>query len=452
MRYDRSRGSREGASDVRRLFAICALAMIALLGSAMAEGALCVNAPGLCAFVDRAGNDLVAGVAFDSAFTVREGALYALGDRGAYRLYDAAGNALGERAFSMIHDAGDCLIFRDGEHYGAMDAEGRIVVEAEWTQLTSDGAGGWLALSGDPLDEVADALIHLDAAGEARPTGVMVAIGLQPVRCDRMPYMSQTGKYGAVDGAGNVAVPADWNWIGPYEDGLAVAWGMEGAGLIDTAGREVIPAKYAWLDRVPAMIAARADDRLDVFAPDGSARIFTVAGEGIEVALIGDCLWTVQEDRSALYGPDGTVLAEGDARLRFAPGLRGQLIAMDGEWGEACQWLMDPDGSPASGRFQNILPLCADRYAYLVMDGTTYYSEELGSLQRSWDYDSARYGLIDGSGTVLLAAEYTEIRALGEDRLLLVSDGSVRLTDLNGNVLREWTTAEAEAPSAEAGA
>lgn len=435
---------------MRRRLAICVLAMIALLGCAVAEGALCVNAPGLCAFVDEAGNDLAPGVAFDSAFPVRDGALYALGVNGAYRLYDAAGNALGARTFSMIHDEGDCLIFRDGERYGAMDAEGRVVVEPEWTQLSSDGMGGWLALSGDPLDEVADALIHLDAAGEARPTGVMVANGLQPVCCDRMPYMSQQGKYGAVDGAGDAAVPAEWNWIGPFEDGLAVAWGIGGAGLIDAAGREVIPAAYGWLRRAPSMIAAQTDDRLDVFAPDGRTRVFTVEGEGIEAALIDHCLWVVREGLSTLYGPEGAVLAEGDAALRFAPGLRGQLIAMDGAWGETCQWLMDPDGGTASGRFQQILPLCADRYAWLVMDGATYYSEELGDLQRSWNYDSARYGLMDRSGTPLTDAAYREIIAVGEDRLALVSDGLVRLADLNGAVLREWVTAEGEAPSGEA--
>ncbi len=430
--------------------AACALALLALPGTAVAGGALCLNAPGLCAFVDSAGNDLAPGVAFDSAFPVREGALYALGEKGAYRLYDAEGKALGGRVFSMIHDAGDCLIFREGERFGAMDAAGNVLVGPEWTRLTPDGAGGWLALSGDPLDEVADELIHLDAAGEARPTGVTVALGLQPVRCDRMPYMGRTGKYGAVDGAGSPVIPAEWAWIGPFEDGLAAARGAEGAGVIDAAGRAVIPPVYGWLQRGPGMIAACTGDRLDVFSPDGRTRVFAVEGEGIEAALVGDCLWVVRQGRSALYDPDGALLAEGDAALRFAPGLRGQLIASDGEWGEACQWLTDPDGSAASGRFQQLIPLCADRYAFLEMDGATYYSEELGTLQRSWDYDGARYGLMDGTGAPLTGAEYTQIVAVGEDRLLLVSDGLARLADLNGEALREWVTAQSPAPSGEA--
>lgn len=420
--------------------------------SAAAEGALCVNAPGLCAFVDAAGNDLLPGGDFDSAFPVREGALYAVGKKGAYRLSDGAGNALGDQVFSMVHDEGDRLIFRADGLCGAMDEAGNVRIEAAWTQLTVDGGSGYLALSGDPLDDRADELVHLDADGTAQPTGVMTMSGLQPVACDRMPVMGPDGLYGAVDGEGRLVVPFEWAYVGPFEDGLALAWGADGAGLIDTEGKTVIPTVYRWLQRGQSLIAACADDRLDVYAPQGGVRRFTLAGEGIEAALAGECLWVVREGRCTLYAPDGAMLAEGDADLRFTAGLRGQLIAADGAWGEACQWLVDPDGSAASGRFQQLLPLCADRYAYLEMEGVEYYSEELGGLQRSWNYDGARYGLLDGTGTPLTDAVYTDICAAGEDRLLLIGEGSVQLADLNGAVLRTWVTAEGEAPSGEAGA
>ena len=430
----------------------CVLAALALGGAAVAEGALCVNVPGLSAFVDAAGNDLIADSTFDAAFPVRDGALYAVGQKGAYRLVNASGELLGDQVFSMIHDEGNRLVFRADGLFGAMDGSGSVVLEPGWTQLTSDGAEGWLALSGDPLDERADEILHLDAGGEPCSTGVYTMSGLQPVTCGRMPFMGANGRYGAVDGAGDVVVRPEWRWIGPFEDGLAVAWGQEGAGLIDAEGNAVIAAEYDWLGRAPSMIVARAADRLDVFDPDGGARRFTLEGEGIEAALAGDCLWVVREGRCALYAPDGAILMEGGSGLRFFEGLRGRLIAVDGAWGEACQWLVDPDGSAASGRFQQLLPLCADRYVYLEMDGVEYYSEELGGLQRSWNYDSMRYGLMDGAGTPLTGADYTEILALGENRLLLVSEGRAQLADLNGTVLREWVTAEGEAPTGEAGA
>ena len=111
---------------------------------------------------------------------------------------------------------------------------------------------------------------------------------------------------------------------------------------------------------------------------------------------------------------------------------------------------MNPGGGAASGRFQQLLPLSGGRYAWLELKGVEYYSAELGRTQKSWDYSNARYGLTDGAGRVLLPARYREIRALGEDRLLLVSDFAVQLADRDGAVLKTWVTAEAAAPTDEA--
>ena len=432
--------------------ALIAIAAALFACAARAEGPLCVCAGGVVALTDAAGVELIESSAFEAIFAVREGALYAAGRRGDYRLYDASGNALGEERFAMIHDEGGALVFRRDGLYGAMDEAGAVVVSPRWTQLTGDGADGWLALDGDPLDDRPDEIRHLDASGEARGTGVYTACGLRPVRCDRMPYQAANGLYGAVNGRGEVAVKPTWKCVGAYENGLAKAWRDYGVGLIDAAGNVIVPPVYDWLERGGAMIAAQAGDRIDVFSTDGAQRLFGIRGEGAEVGLVGSCLSLTVNGRTLLYGPDGALLYESASRVRFREGLQGRLIASDGAWGEACEWLTDPDGSPASGRFQQLLPLCADRYAYLEMDGVEYYSDELGALQRSWDYGHMRYGLTDGAGNRLLPAEYSEIRALSDDRLLLVSEDSVSIADLNGRALREWAIAESEAPSASAGA
>ncbi|MBR6221211.1 MAG: WG repeat-containing protein [Clostridia bacterium] len=432
---------------LRRL-ALIVVAAALFVGSSLAEGPLCVCAPGVTALTDAAGVEVIENGAFESIFTVREGALYAAGRRGDYRLFDAEGHAVGDEPFAMIHDAGGALVFRQGGLCGAMDDAGAIVIDPEWTQLTGDGADGWLALNGDPLDERPDEIFHLDAAGEARGTGVYTACGLQPVECDRMPFQAGNGLYGAVNGKGEVAVKPAWKCLGAFENGYAKAWREYGVGLIDADGNAIVPPVYDWLERGGAMIAAQAGDRVDVFSTDGARRLFTLRGEGAEVRLVGSCLSLTANGKSLLYGPDGTLRFEGDSAVRFREGLQGRLIASDGAWGEACEWLTDPDGSPASGRFQQLLPLCADRYAYLEMDGVEYYSDELGALQRSWDYGHMRYGLTDGAGNRLLPAAYSEIRALGDDRLLLVTETSVQIADVNGRVLREWAIAESEAPSA----
>jgi hypothetical protein len=132
------------------------------------------------------------------------------------------------------------------------------------------------------------------------------------------------------------------------------------------------------------------------------------------------------------------------------PGSRGQLIASNGAWGEKCQWLVNPDGSKASGMFQQLLPLCAERYAFLEMAGEAYDSVVLGRAQMAWNYGNCRYGLMDARGRILIRARYREVRALSSDRLLLIGDDRVQIADRNGVVMKTWITPEGSESSSEA--
>lgn len=418
-----------------------------LIGAARAEGALCVVTDGFAALVDEAGRTVVEGV--EDAFCVRESALYAVGSRGAYRLCDEAGNVLGETTFAMIDDAGDCLIYRQGNLCGAMDEDGNVILPAEWMQLVSDGSGGFLALDTDPLDESADAILHVDADGEATATGAKTASGLTRLESGLMPVMASNGRCGAVNARGEWAIRPEWRYIGPFEEGCAKAAGAGGIGLVDASGEEIISARFDWLERGGNVVAALDENGVDVFSKDGDARLYSVKGRDLEAALVGDCLLVKSGDSSRLYSATGSLMGAFGADFRCAPGLRGQLIATEGEWGSRGSWLMDTDGSAASGRFQRILPLAGERYAFIETPGIEYYSADLDRVQTSWDYDAARVGLMDASGAVILPAQYREIRALGEDRLLMRTDEEVRLTDLNGNVLRTWLTAGGEAATGE---
>ncbi len=425
---------------------ILALALL-MLGAARAEGPVCVSVNGVACLVDDSGNAMLDG--FEEAFTVREGSLYAAGKRGEYRLYDAAGNALGDAVFAMVCDAGECLIFRQGNLYGAMDDSGAVILSAEWTQLVSDSEGGFLALDTDPLDETSDEILRVDAKGEATPTGVHTSCGFEPMRSGRMVVRAANGRYGAVNQRGELVIPKRWLGLSAFEDGLAIAAGDAGAGLIDTHGREVVPAIYDWIDRGDGIVATLSEDGVDVYAADGSALFYRVEGESLEAAVAGSCLLVRDGDDSKLYDQSGNVIGEFGPSFGCAPGLNGQLIAWEGDWGEPRAWVMDPDGGAASGRFQHILPLAGGRYAFATMKGVAYRSAELGRVQTSWDYESLRFGLMDAEGKELLPADYREIRALGENRLLLVTDDEVRLADMDGSAIRTWVTAEAEAPTGE---
>ena len=420
---------------LRRIVAVAA-ALLALSGTAQASGCLCLSSPEVTALVDGQGKTLVDTGDMEAAFTVREGALYAAGRKGDYRLYDAGGHALGEVSFGMIDDQGDCLIFRSGARYGAMDASGAVLVPPEWTQLTSDGAGGFLALETDPLDERPDELVHIDGEDRAVRTGVYTACALSRVSCGRMPYMDEQGRYGAVDAMGNAVIGAQWLYVSAFDRDVASVTGSEGMGLIDRDGAQVLPPVYRHLERGEAMIVACSDSGVEVWSADGSRLLYAIDGE--DVALVGDCLCALGSERVRLYDASGTILADESAPTRFTPGVGGQLIASDGAWGEACQWLVNPDGGTASGRYQFILPLCDGRYAWMRMDGARYYSDILEGIQTSWNYDSARWGLLDGEGNELLPAEYLEIRHLGGERLMLRQAGVTILADLEGKEIKRW--------------
>lgn len=436
---------------MRRKLALWALLLLALSGVARAASTLCVNAPGVVALTDARGVELLPNGSVEDLFTVREGALFAAGARGAYRLYDADARPLGDTVFSMIDDAGDALVFRQGGFYGAMDADGTVLLPAEWTQLTADCEGGWLALEGDPLDEQPDELIHIDPDGTATPTGVAVAGGLNPVSGGRMPFMNGDGRYGAVDAHGRVVVEALWQYVGPFQDGCAKVAGPEGLGLIDGAGRVIVAPNYDFLERGAALIAARDAAGVDVYPPGGGVRRFRLAGAFDEVGLVGGGIAVTRAGQVTLYSAWGRRVARGEARTTFAAGSQGQYIMVTGAWGEKCQRLIHPDGSAASGSYQQLLPLCPGRYAFLVMAGSAYYSAELGRVQRSYDYSGARYGLLDSRGRELLPARYREIRALSRERLLLIGEGEVSLANRDGAAIRTWTTSESEAPTGEAG-
>ncbi len=419
-----------------RLWWIVAL-ILAIPGVARAEP-LCVRLGDRARLVDEAGATLIGGEDIAEVFAVRPGALYAAGEKGAYRLYDARGARLTDDEFAMIDDAGDCLIYRQGALYGAMDAEGRILLSAQWTQLVSDGAGGWLALQGDPLDETADAILRVDAGGEATPTGATTVIGLSPLRHDRIPVMTPGGRYGAIDGRGNWVIPAEWRYIGPFEDGLARAADETGLGLIDADGVEVIPTIYDWLERGDGLITAADAGGVDVYTPDGLRVMYSVEGEHLDATVVGAFLAVRDGGTTTLRDRSGSVVFEADGAVTFEEGVDGQLIASDGPWGERCAWVMNPDGSAASGRYQRLLPLCEGLYAFMTMDGIDYYSADLGRVQTSWNYESVRYGLMDGAGNERLPAAYDAIEALGDGRLLLTDAAGACLADSGGSILASW--------------
>ena len=76
------------------------------------------------------------------------------------------------------------------------------------------------------------------------------------------------------------------------------------------------------------------------------------------------------------------------------------------------------------------------------MNVAAYYSEALDEKRYSCDYDSLRWGMIDSAGNEILPVEYTEIRALGQNRFLTIGESGLQVMDGDGNVI--WSLIEEE--------
>ena len=433
---------------------IAALVMaLMLLCGAQARSLYVVQAAGVAALVDADGREVIPAGLVEALFELERDALYAAGRPGAYSLYDADGARLNDSVYEMLEAQGDVVLFRQDGKYGAMDLAGNTVIPPEWTQLTYAGEGRFLALQGDLYDDQPDEMISLSAAGERLDTGADTACGLCPFSDDRMAFMQSDGQYGYVDALGRQVIPPQWRYGGEFMNGVAVVSDGAGMGLIDPEGQIVVAPQYTWISRGDGMIVARSDDGwVDVYAPDGHALRYTSDMPCDEAEVCGACPVLKSADAARLFDTNGVCVLETARDALFYPGLAGQVIVSDGAWGEACQVLINPDGVAASGRYQRLLPLCGDAYAFLALTETRYEADAAGVPQTAWDYDSARFGLLGDDGTERLPAIYREILPAGDDRLVLVSDDAVMFADLQGHVLKQWPVNETAASSSGANA
>lgn len=413
------------------------------MGTAHAESLLSVSVQEFAALVAADGREIIPPGEYDDIFCVIDGSRYALGtstEAGMrYALCDQNGNLLTEALFAMLQASGDAVVFRQDGLYGAMNADGEVLIEPLYTQLTA-GENGWLAMTADPFDEEADEIFYLNEAGEARSTGVWSDEGLSALSDGRMPFQNPwTEKFGYVDGMGNIVIGAQFDSAGCFENGLARTSADGRLGMIGTDGVWRIPARYDYLDAGDGVIVALEGRERFVVYDSSCAERFSVEGTQLEAALAGACPILLEGEALRVYSPDGKVLIETDSRSTVTEGTNGQLILTEGDWGASCVSLVGSDGLKSERTDQHLIPLDEGRYAFIRMNAAKYYSEALDEIRWSCDYDSLRFGMMDGAGNEILPAEYREIRALGGQRYLAVDDEKMDIVDRDGcTVWRFW--------------
>lgn len=424
---------------------IAVLACLVGMSSALAEGRLCVSVEECAALLAADGREIIVPGEWDDVFRLTEDR-FALGCRSKsgmrYVLVDAEGNQLSEAAYEMLSMSGEVVLFRQNGLYGAMDRSGRILVEAEYTQLTAAG-DGFLAMTDDPFDEDADEIFRITPTGEVLGIGVSSDEGLSAIRDNRMPYQNpHNERYGYIDLQGETVIEAQFETADRFENGIARA-SLDGLlGIIDADGEWKIKPEFDYLEIGDGVIVGLFNRERMVAFNMHCQEVFRIEGTQIEAAVAGRYPLVLEGDVLRVYSPEGDELFETDPQSTVTAGLDGQLILSDGDWGASCASLVSPEGVRAERKDQHLIPLSDGRYAFIKMNVAAYYSEALEEVRYSCDYDSLRWGMIDSAGKEILPAVYTEIRALGENRFLTIAEDGLRIVDGDGNEI--WSRLEEE--------
>lgn len=413
---------------------------LALASVVSAEGELCISTDLAAALLSVDGDEIIPPGSYEDIFTVADGQLYALGAKTAdgirYALSSASGKVLTDFAYSMFSASEDCVIFAQDGLFGAMDLQGEILLPAQYTQLAAAGDGRFLAMTTDPFDDDADEIFLLNANGEMQSTQVRSSEGLSAFSEGLMPWQDSDSKlYGYLAADGSIAVEAKLETAGRFENGAARVSVDGKLGLIDPNGSWLIESEYDYLETGNGVtVGLIGREQFVVFGKDHK-ELFRVEGAGLEAALVGENTILQRNGMLEVYDLSGQVIFEIHQSAQLLPGLDGQMILVDGDWGADCVSLVGSDGTRSERMDQYLIALDGGRYAFVRMNVASYYSEALEEIRYSCDYDTLRCGMIDSDGNEILPAEYLEICSLGHGRYLAVAENSLRVTDGDGETL-----------------
>ena len=427
----------------RRAVLLAVLLCLLTAFSAAAEGRLCVVSEDRALLLSENGEVIVPAGEYQDICCLIDGERYAYGvqtdDGLRYALGDAQGNLLTDAVYEAMAAAQDGILFRQNGRYGAMTADGRVQIEAIYTQLVSCGGGKFLATQTDPYDEDPDEVLRIVSGLEPERTGVRTELELTTPVSDRMPFYSpDTGRYGYLDGDGNVAIAAGLSYAGAFVGEVARASKDGKLGLLNVDGSWLLEPEYDFLELGDGMVVVMKD-RTECAAYDlqtGALRV-RVTGEYLEAAPLGQYMTVADSEHMRVYDTDGAMILETDREVYVAAGVDGQLILRDGEWGTRCVSIYDSESGMAERMDVALLPLDSNRYLFMTMNVAAYNSTILGERRYSCDYDSMRFGILDGAGEEILPAEALEITRLRENRYLLKLENGLRVIDENADTLWE---------------
>lgn len=415
----------------RVLFAILAVATL-LAGNAQA--ALCVRMDDGAALLDRDGGEIVAPGTYADIVLLGGGLYAACGEDGLYALMDETGALYTDYLYAQLRCEGSLLLAQRDGLWGMLRADGTPMTGFVYSWMQPNGIGGAWAIAGDRSDAESDSLYRVSATGTALETDLRVhavGAGTEGMLSVQLPGAHL---YGYCDAAGDLAIPAQFDYAGDFTGGLAAAVQDGCYGAIDVSGAWVLQPEYDFLQISPAgfILAAVELEGVYVFDASGAERA-RYEGSDVYAALAGGGYAVMDPDALHLYDASGVLMLEAAPDASVAEGVGGQWIVSDGAWGESCVRLLGSDAA-----YQNLYPLGTAGedalYACMTVNVGRYMNDKLGEIQLSTDMDSARYGVVDGDGALLLEPVYRALYFLEDDRLLARSDEAWLVMDSVGRV------------------
>lgn len=419
----------------------CALTLALLCGNALADTA--VNGDAFAALIAADGTEIVPEGIYARIEPLKDGFWCGVDGEGRYALLNAAGEALSEERFDELRCTAETILFRQGESWGILGDDGSVLVQARYSDIRANGEGDFVALRNSAGTATAQNVDYLDATGNETAIGVRVLYGLSDFSEGYMPVLlARTGRYGYLDTQGVVAFGGEYIAAGGFQDGYAVVYTENGAGMINQVGRLVVPAEYREILRVGELaLLTRRDGGVLVLRIGGEV-LLELEGEAY-VGRVGDMGLIWQASGLTVLNGAGEVAFTLPAEAKLAAGLSGQMIVTNGLWGEAASRLVQPDGSEVGDTYQSIQPLSEDAdgayYAVGRFDARAVQDASGNVLYYDWSPDGIRYALMDGTGTLLSDFVFDCLRPAEAGRFYAVTAEKAGLIDSTGKFV--WETA-----------
>lgn len=414
---------------------ICLLCAILLCGTASA--AVCLRMEDGAALVEADGRTIVEAGVYADIVSVGEG-FYAAGEAGAYALLSETGEKLSEGVYDSIECGAAIIAERDGR-MGLLDEKGGEKSAFVFEAITPDADGRCWALSDEADSALGLRLYILEADGTQTQSELRLARIGETADQGLLSAKTTAGKYGYVDRFGKMAIEAQYQYAADFIDGRAVVAMEDKFGVIDTMGNWLIAPEYDYLEisEYGYILGAQTSERIAIFDGNGTS-VDEYFGENISVSTAGRYYIVRDEISLRVYDDAHCMLLEAPPSASVSAGVGEQLLLSYGVFGEESSRIWGTEN-----KYQHIFPLGESDgegiYGFMTVNAVKYENHMLGEAQYSLDMSTARYGVLDEQGEILLESQYLSIENVGEGRLLVQTEDQYQMIEPWGKVY--WSAA-----------